>query len=68
MIGEGVLVAAIAAGGALAGSALSYWGAQRLQARQDARTDALARALHANGFDLVGGVVAQAGRIHEAEA
>lgn len=44
MIGEGVLVAGIAAGAALAGSALSYWGALRLQARQDARTDALARA------------------------
>lgn len=44
MIGEGVLVAAIAAGAALAGSALSYWAALRLQQRQDARADALARA------------------------
>lgn len=44
MIGEGVAVAAIAAGAALAGSALSYWGALRLQARQDARADGLARA------------------------
>ena len=36
MIGEGVAVAAIAAGAALAGSALSYWGALRLQAMQQA--------------------------------
>jgi hypothetical protein len=43
VIGEGVAVAAIAAGAALAGSALSYWGALRLQAMQDARADALAR-------------------------